>query len=79
MTKAKITAPGDREVRIERIFNAPRERVWKAMTDPKLIAQWWGRGNKLVIEKYELERGDTGDSSSTATTASMDSKAVLPR
>jgi len=57
MTKAKITAPGDREVRIERIFNAPRDRVWKAMTDPKLIAQWWGRGNKLVIEKYELERG----------------------
>jgi len=55
--KAKITAPGDREVRIERIFNAPRDRVWRAMTDPKLIAQWWGRGNKLVIERYELERG----------------------
>ena len=55
--KAKITATGDREVRIERIFNAPRDRVWRAMTDPKLIAQWWGRGNKLVIEKYELERG----------------------
>jgi uncharacterized protein YndB with AHSA1/START domain len=27
------------------------------MTDPKLVAQWWGRGNKLVIEKMELERG----------------------
>jgi uncharacterized protein YndB with AHSA1/START domain len=55
--KAKITAPADREVRIERIFNAPRDRVWQAMTDPKLVAQWWGRGNKVVIEKYELERG----------------------
>jgi uncharacterized protein YndB with AHSA1/START domain len=57
MPKAKITTPTDREIHIERIFNAPRERVWKAMTDPKLVAQWWGRGNKLDIEKFELERG----------------------
>jgi uncharacterized protein YndB with AHSA1/START domain len=55
--KATVTTPTDREIHIERIFNAPRDRVWKAMTDPKLIAQWWGRGNKLVIEKFELERG----------------------
>ena len=55
--KATITTPADREIRIERIFNAPRERVWKAMTDPKLVAQWWGRGNKLVIERLEVERG----------------------
>ena len=55
--KAKITTSGDRDVRIERIFNAPRERVWKAMTDPNLVAQWWGRGNKLVVEKFELVRG----------------------
>ena len=55
--KATVTAVGDREVRIERIFNASRDRVWKAMTDPALIAQWWGRGNQLDIEKYELVRG----------------------
>lgn len=55
--KATITTPTDREIRIERIFNAPRERVWQAMTDPKLIAQWWGRGNKLVVERFEPERG----------------------
>nr|AAO91889.1 unknown [uncultured bacterium] len=55
--KATITTPTDREIHIERIFNAPRDQVWKAMTDPTLIAQWWGRGNKLVIEKFELERG----------------------
>ena len=55
--KATVTTPTDREIHIERIFNAPRDRVWKAMADPKLIAQWWGRGNKLVIEKFELERG----------------------
>jgi uncharacterized protein YndB with AHSA1/START domain len=57
MEKATITTPGDRDVRIERIFNAPRDRVWKAMTDPKLVAQWWGRGNKLVVERLEVERG----------------------
>lgn len=55
--KATITTPAEREIRIERIFNAPRDRVWKAMTDPALVAQWWGRGNKLVIERLEVERG----------------------
>ena len=54
---SKVTTPTDREIHIERIFNAPRDRVWQAMTDPKLVAQWWGRGNKLVIEKLEVERG----------------------
>ena len=52
-----VTTPSDREIRIERIFNAPRERVWGAFTDPKLVAQWWGRGNKLVIERMQVERG----------------------
>ena len=56
-SKAKVTTPSDREIHIERTFAAPRERVWKAMTDPKLVAQWWGRGNKLVIERMEMERG----------------------
>lgn len=52
-----VATPSDREVRTERVFNAPRERVWQAMTDPSLVAQWWGRGNKLVIERLEVERG----------------------
>jgi uncharacterized protein YndB with AHSA1/START domain len=55
--KSKVTTPSDREIRIERTFEAPRDRVWRAFTDPKLLAQWWGRGNKLVIEKFELEKG----------------------
>ena len=55
--KAKITTPTEREIRTERIFNAPRERVWKAFTNPELVAQWWGRGNKLVIERFEPKRG----------------------
>jgi uncharacterized protein YndB with AHSA1/START domain len=57
VTRATFTTPSDREIRMERIFNAPRDRVWRAMTDPALVAQWWGRGNKLVIERDEVERG----------------------
>src|SRR5687767_16004766 len=54
---ATITTPAEREIRIERVFDAARDRVWKAFTDPALVAQWWGRGNKLVVERMEVERG----------------------
>jgi uncharacterized protein YndB with AHSA1/START domain len=27
---------------VTRVFDAPRELVWKAWTDPKYVAQWWG-------------------------------------
>jgi uncharacterized protein YndB with AHSA1/START domain len=27
---------------VERVFDAPRELVWKAWTDPQLIEKWWG-------------------------------------
>jgi len=36
----KITA--ERSVTISRVIAAPREKVFKAWTDPKLLAQWWG-------------------------------------
>jgi uncharacterized protein YndB with AHSA1/START domain len=32
----------NRELTITRIFDAPRELVFKAWTDPGLVAQWWG-------------------------------------
>ena len=57
MSKATITTPAEREIRVEREFAAPRTRVWQAYTDPDLLAQWWGRGNKLTIERMEVERG----------------------
>ena len=53
----KVTTPTDREIHIERVFEASRDRVWQALTDPALVAQWWGRGNKLVIERLEVARG----------------------
>ncbi len=32
----------DREILVTRIFNAPRELVFKAWTQPKQIQIWWG-------------------------------------
>ena len=52
-----VTTPGDREIHIERVFDAPIDRVWAAHADPALIARWWGRGNRVDIEKFEFERG----------------------
>lgn len=54
---ATITKQGDRAMHVERIFDATRDRVWDAYTIPSQISQWWGRGNKLVVERMEFERG----------------------
>jgi len=32
----------DRELRIERLFDAPRALVYEAWTNPALLSQWWG-------------------------------------
>ncbi len=43
MTSADdIKTFAERELTITRIFNAPREIVFKAWTDPKELAKWWG-------------------------------------
>ena len=55
--RATVTLPADREIHVERIFNAPRERVWRAFIEADQLAQWWGRGNKVVVEKHEPHRG----------------------
>lgn len=57
-SQARITTPSEREIRIERIFPAPRARVWEALTDPALVAQWWGpNGSRVEVERLELQRG----------------------
>ncbi|HZB36367.1 MAG TPA: SRPBCC domain-containing protein [Gaiellaceae bacterium] len=40
MTEA--TGAGGREVTVSRVFDAPRELVWKAWTDPGQFAAWFG-------------------------------------
>jgi uncharacterized protein YndB with AHSA1/START domain len=37
-----VSAPADRSIVTTRLFDAPRELVFKAWTDPKQVAQWWG-------------------------------------
>jgi uncharacterized protein YndB with AHSA1/START domain len=37
-----MTDAGAQEIRITRVFDAPRELVWQAWTEPEQLAQWWG-------------------------------------
>ena len=57
--KTQITAePGKQEVIITREFDAPRELVFKAHTDPKLYSQWLGpRGYEMILETFEPHSG----------------------
>ena len=41
-TTSPATKPAEPALVLTRIFDAPGERVWKAWTDPKRLAQWWG-------------------------------------
>jgi uncharacterized protein YndB with AHSA1/START domain len=43
---------------ITRIFDAPRELVWKAWTDPKYVMQWWGpKGFTAPVCKIDFRVG----------------------
>jgi uncharacterized protein YndB with AHSA1/START domain len=39
---AEVTLPSDREVRVTRTFNAPRQLVWDAHARPELVRRWQG-------------------------------------
>jgi uncharacterized protein YndB with AHSA1/START domain len=48
----------DREIVISRVFDAPREVVWDAWTDPKQVVQWWGpRGFTTTIHEMDVRPG----------------------
>ena len=55
----KITAEsGKQEIIIEREFDAPRELVFKAFTDPELYVQWIGpRELEMTLETFEPRNG----------------------
>jgi uncharacterized protein YndB with AHSA1/START domain len=43
---------------IDRVFDAPRERVWKAWTEAAQLKQWWGpAGFKVHTCKVDLRPG----------------------
>ncbi len=59
MSKIKLIAePGKHELSLSRDFAAPRELVFKALTDPELVAQWWGlNSTTTTVDKLELKPG----------------------
>jgi len=53
--KTQVTTPNELEIRVERVFDAPREHVFSVWTDPALIPEWWGDGT--VVEEMDVQPG----------------------
>jgi uncharacterized protein YndB with AHSA1/START domain len=52
------TAPDNREATATRVFDAPRELVWEAMTNPEHIKRWYGpRDTQIVSAEVDLRPG----------------------
>lgn len=46
------------ESTMERVFDAPRELLWKAHTDKEIIGKWWGpRKYETIVDTYEPHVG----------------------
>jgi uncharacterized protein YndB with AHSA1/START domain len=45
-----VTAPGDREIVVERVFDAPRVAVFAAYTQPELLRRWFGPHGYTLTE-----------------------------
>ena len=53
-----VADPGTQQIVITRSFDAPRELVFKAFTDPDAVRQWWGqRDNETVVDRLEARPG----------------------
>ena len=58
----QITTPSDTEITLTRLFDAPRELVWEAMTTPEHVKQWWGildDGYSVPVCEIDLRVGGT--------------------
>jgi uncharacterized protein YndB with AHSA1/START domain len=57
-TNEKQAQESDRTIVISRVVDAPRELVWKAITDPAHVGKWWGpRGFTTTIEDMDVRPG----------------------
>jgi uncharacterized protein YndB with AHSA1/START domain len=53
-----IIEPGKQDVVITRVFDAPRDVVFRTVTDPDLIPKWWGpRSTTTEVEKMDVRTG----------------------
>ena len=59
MANVTVTAePGTQEIRMTRVFDAPRDLVFKVYTAPEHIPQWWGpRYLTTVVDKMDARTG----------------------
>ena len=56
--KTALSTPTDREIVTERIFEAPRDRVYAAFTSPELIPRWWGpRRMTTTVDEMDVKVG----------------------
>ena len=56
--RAGSTASRAQDLEITRVFDAPRELVWKAWTDPEQAVRWWGpRGFTLPFHELDIREG----------------------
>jgi uncharacterized protein YndB with AHSA1/START domain len=56
----QVTTPSDQEIRMTRLFDAPRRLVFEAMTKPEHVKQWWGRlgeGYSVPVCEIDLRPG----------------------
>jgi uncharacterized protein YndB with AHSA1/START domain len=52
------TEAADRELVFTRVYDAPRELVFEAWTDPKHLTQWWGpNGFTTTIHEMDVRPG----------------------
>lgn len=59
-TSSFDSTAADREILIVRSFDAPRELVWKAWTEPEFLMRWWGPKNfTCPFCKIDLRVGGT--------------------
>ena len=63
MNETTVTTPNELEIRVERVFDAPRVHVFSVWTNPALIPEWWG--GQTVVEEMDVRPGgkwrfDTG-------------------
>lgn len=56
--KVVVELPSDHEILITRTFDAPRELVYRAHTDPALVPLWWGpKDTKTIVEQLDVRPG----------------------
>ena len=55
MNETTVATPSELEIRVERVFDAPRSHVFSVWTDPQLIPEWWG--DATVVEEMDVRPG----------------------